>query len=145
MIKRAFLGALILICFAILVGCGERTGINPLGVTGGGGNGYGSAGGSDGGSVSVSDRLIGTWRDNLDSRYYTQFRFSENGACEILHVGIDDSFHYFGHYTIRYYNPGMSLSIFVNGDDIFFAHFHFEGDVLVFEGEGGNFIYHRVG
>jgi hypothetical protein len=93
----------------------------------------------------VADRLIGTWRDHLDSRYYTQFRFSENGECEIWFIDVEDNYHNYGHYTIRCYDQANSLSIVAEGGEIFFAYFYFEGDDLIFEGEGGNFIYHRVG
>ena len=73
----------------LLFGCGHLDGNNPLGVTGGGADGYGSAGttvGGGGGGSQVDQMLFGTWRTDysandfeilvIGSGYYQWYDYS---------------------------------------------------------------------
>jgi hypothetical protein len=149
MAKKALFALLSLVILIVLVSCGERDGSNPLGVTGGGSKGYGSQGNAgieSDGFVSDSQKLVGTWRNNLDSLHYLMFRFADNGVCEIWDNLSDDPLHALGYYTVQsHINTNSVVQISVHSALDLVTPFYFLSDDLIFEEFGPNRLFHRVG
>jgi hypothetical protein len=144
MVGRATIMAFGFLILINIFGCGQLGGNSPLGLTGGGENGYGSFSGSSPSETPNVQTLIGTWRDNLDSPYYTQYRFTSDYVCEIWDSTLDRPYHAFGTYTVGESYPPF-LRILAGNEVVFSGPFWFEGEDLVLGGFGGNFVFHRVG
>jgi hypothetical protein len=141
MLRKIILMALMSL-LAIAPGCGQQGGNNPLGVTAGGQNGYGGIGGNTSSESSIVAQLLGTWRNNINSQYYKQFKFNPDGSCEIWDYDVETNIHEIGSYIIR---PGEVNNLTVESPHFYFeAPFYIDNGDLIFEGEGGNFVYHRV-
>ena len=81
----AFL-SLALILALVFAGCGHLSGNHPLGVTGGGENGYGSPGGSTGGGFDdgggLDGGLFGGWQHDIDQNEFEMMYFHPDGSFE---------------------------------------------------------------
>jgi hypothetical protein len=66
---------------AILVGCGQIIGNNPIGVTGGGADGYGS---TDASSRRIDPRVVGRWTQyaHYEDEYYLTLNIDGSGIHE---------------------------------------------------------------
>jgi hypothetical protein len=140
MLRKIILEALMML-LAIALGCGQQAGNNTLGATAGGLNGYGSIGGNN--DFPVGLELIGTWRDNLSSPYFTQYKFNADGTCEFWIITHETSLHENGSYSIQINEFNITLRI-VTLTHYLISEFYFDHGDLVFIGEGGNSIFHRV-
>ena len=81
----ALLSVAVILTF-VFVGCGHLSGNHPLGVTGGGENGYGSAGGSTGGGYDegggLDSRIFGAWQYDIDQNEFEIMTFYPDGSFE---------------------------------------------------------------
>ena len=68
---------IILILTGFLAGCGMMDFNNPVGVLGGGANGYGAGGG---GGSSTQYSIVGKWRRDVGSEYYVIYEFKSDNT-----------------------------------------------------------------
>lgn len=75
------LSAGVLFTLAVFVGCGQIRGNNPIGVTGGGDDGYGS---TDASSPRIDPRLVGRWTEHAhyDDEYFLTLNMDGSGIYE---------------------------------------------------------------
>ena len=137
---------IIYIAFVVLVfiisGCGQGSGDNPVGVTGGSANGYGSQyesegdNGSNGGNGSDNE-LIGKWRHDYDAGEYETFSFSSDGTFY---------YEYYYNYQLDY---SFSGTYSVNGNQLTMegmppVTYSISGNTLTISFQGEEIHYYRV-
>ena len=141
-VALAFLGMLI-------VGCGQGGGSGLTGVTGGGEDGYGGGimhlqGGGDGGYASG---LIGSWRHDWDSEYYTVFTFGSDGSFEEADYWYD---YYNDQWDVDIEDGSYSVSedqltITVYGESSYTYTYSISGNELTLTFQGVSIVFYRVG
>lgn len=126
-----------LVISIIFTGCGNWGGNNPVGVTGGSGQGYGEN--SD--LLGTKSLLVGSWRHD----YYNDYEiitFSSNGAWESKYY--DDGYLEY-HFTGTYSVSGNELTISVGGMSFITYTFSVNGDELTLVHPNyGSVTYYRV-
>lgn len=78
---KSFACLALLIIVLMAIGCGHRVGNDPLGVTGGGSNGYGSLG--EWSEPVIIDYLAGSWRHDNSNSGYEILNFGQNGIANL--------------------------------------------------------------
>ena len=127
----------------VLFSCGHLDGNNPLGVTGGGANGYGSLGSSIGGGTGgqIDQNLFGTWQHVISSTEYEMIAIS-SGTFQYAHWtdgSIDNSF------GGTWYVSGNFLFISFDGETQSGPYsISGGGDTLTFTFNGESNTWHKV-
>jgi hypothetical protein len=137
----ALLSAALILAF-VFVGCGHLSGNDPLGVTGGGSNGYGSAGGSTGGDYGggFDNRLLGGWQSETFGGDYYIIRFFSSGGFQLQYYsdGVPGSSYEGSFYT---YDGHLVLAY---GDELEDYEYSISGDMAQLNYQGFTIIWHRI-
>lgn len=144
--KKAFAYISIAMMVSLLVvGCGHRSGNNPLGVIGGGEDGYGSLGSVGGGSFNGGGgqhdaSLVGTWRWEGTDNNYELLTFTSNGTFVAnYYVGGELFLTVNGTYS----TSGNTLTFFIEGESGE-ATYSIVGNTLTITEDGDTTVYTRV-
>jgi hypothetical protein len=123
----------------VLVGCAQWGGDNPVGITGGGDDGYGqnSALNLPQPSDGTTNDLVGSWRYNVNQSTYMIWTFSINGNLTATYYYNDNYYSSYGTYstsgnsitytlqqqtsTGTYTIRGNHLTITINGESTTFT------------------------
>jgi hypothetical protein len=126
----------------LFAGCGHLSGNDPLGVTGGGSNGYGSLGGSTGGGFEggYDNRLLGGWQSETFGGDYYIIRFFSSGDFELQYYSdgvpgssYEGSFHtYDGHLVLAYGDESDDYEYTISGSTAYLSY------------DGATIIWHRI-
>ena len=133
---------LILAVILILLGCAQRGGHNPIGVTGGSDDGYGKS--KDLNQTSSSSyeyaTLIGSWRYDESMTEYSLWIFYTNGDFTMKFYE-DGSLEF----TIEgtYSTSNNTLTIYLDGEPYYFT-YSIYGNQFILSGDGESIVLKRV-
>jgi hypothetical protein len=128
-----------------ILGCGQQSGNDPVGATGGRINGYGSVSGipSD---IPVATQLLGTWIDQYGDNYYLfhMYKFNADGTAEVWFPSADGMIHRNAFYSINIPNP--NYLIVRSADALYFdGPFYFDSSGhLILVSLGYSTTYYRI-
>ena len=128
-----------------ILGCGQQSGNDPVGATGGDTNGYGSVSGipSD---IPIDMQLLGTWIDQYGYDYYFfhMYKFNADGTAEVWFPGPDGMIHRNAIYSINIPTPNY-LIVRSENAEYFAGTFYFDSGHLILVSPGYSTIYYRIG
>jgi hypothetical protein len=130
------LSAGVLLMAAILVGCGQINGNNPVGVTGGGDDGYGWTGTSS--LDRLDPRLFGSWMHRVSSDAFQEYVFYSDGDCDLWNFANGEGLVTHGTYKAFANRIAISLTESVEG---FYA---VSGEMLMLNLSGVSTTWTRV-
>jgi hypothetical protein len=143
--KKIILFFPILLLLALfLTNCGQLAGENPVGVTGGNDNGYGSTGSGlwpGGGGGGGGGSIVGRWRADYPDGSYEILNFSSNGDFQVLDYDRNGIllFSFSGTYSVS----GNQLTLMTSAGNVTIT-FSISGNTLTIFFDTGPVAYRRI-